>query len=62
VADASGNATAQLGTPLRSSPSNGAVVELDRPWALMRALDPLAWSAAPGGIHGARQLQLEEAF
>ena len=62
IADGSGNGTAQLGTPMRESPANGAVVELDRPTALMRALDPLAWSSRPGSIHDVRPLQLEEWF
>jgi hypothetical protein len=62
LADASGNGTAQLGSPLRRSPANGATVELDRPWGLMRTTDPLGWTVDPAPIYGARQIIFEEAF
>lgn len=62
VGDSSGNGTAALGSPMRQSPAAGAVVELDRPWALMRATDPLAWSQSPGAIFSTPSLQLEEWF
>jgi hypothetical protein len=62
LADASGNGTAQLGSPLRRSPANGATVELNLPWGLMRTTDPLGWSVDPAPIYGARQIIFEEAF
>lgn len=59
--DASGNGTASLATPLRRTPVAGAVVELDQPWALMRAIHTPGEQQRVGGIvqHG---LQSEEAF
>ncbi len=62
VASAAGTATAQLASPLREMPTAGAAVELARPWALMRAIDPMAWSVDVGQIYAARTMQFEEAF
>jgi hypothetical protein len=61
VADVTGTGTASLSTPLRSSPAAGAAVEMAQPWALMRAIDPIAWSADAGPLY-AYQISAEEAF
>lgn len=60
-ADASGNATVTLTTPLRRTPAAGAAVELDEPWGLMRATNEPGWSEEPGPIYS-HTLTCEEAF
>ena len=62
VANGSGIGTATLTTPLRRSPANGAVVELQFPTCTMRMRDPLAWEANPGGVYGGVPFVAEEAF
>lgn len=61
VADGAGNGRAFLATPLRSSPDNDALVELDRPWALMRAVHEPGWDVSVGPIYR-HQFVAEEAF
>lgn len=61
IADASGNGTASLVTPLRKTPAASAAVEIDRPWGLMRASHEPGWSVSPGRRE-ARTLTAEEAF
>ncbi len=59
--DGAGEATATLGSPLRGSPTDASAVETKRPYALMRAADPAAWSVEPGLIYR-HALQAVEAF
>jgi hypothetical protein len=61
VADGSGNATASLTTPLRRTPAAGAIVELERPWGLMRLTNAPGWSVDSQNIYG-HTLEAEEAF
>lgn len=60
-ADASGNGTVTLATPLRRTPAAGALVELALPWALMRATHDPGWSEEPGPIF-TNTMNCEEAF
>jgi hypothetical protein len=61
TANASGVATAYLGTPLRENVLLDAVVETRTPWGLMRANNPDQWDVAPGQVYSFR-LEAEEAF
>lgn len=61
VADGSGNGAVQFATPLRASPADEALVEIDRPWALMRAVHEPGWSVSPGPLYR-HAFQAEEAF
>lgn len=61
VADGSGNGTASLATPLRRTPAAGAAVELDQPWALMRATHAPGWGVDNQNIYG-HDFEAEEAF
>jgi hypothetical protein len=62
VADGAGAATLQLATPMRASPANGAAVELSRPWALMRATNPIGWNVSSGPVYRPTLMRFEEAF
>lgn len=61
TSNSSGEATANLATPLRGNTPDNAIVETRRPWGLMRAVNPVAWGADPGSIYE-HVLQAEEAF
>ncbi len=61
TSNGSGIATATLSGPLRENVANNAAVQTKRPWGLMRAVDPLAWTVEPGAIYG-HSLTAEEAF
>jgi len=61
MGDASGNGTASLATPLRRTPAASAVVEIERPYALMRATHTPGFRLGPGSIVE-QSLSCEEAF
>lgn len=61
IANGSGAATASLATPLRRTPAAAATVELNEPWALMRAIHTPGFQRRPGDIVNF-SLQCEEAF
>lgn len=61
ISNGSGIATATLGTPLRYQANANAAVETKRPWALLRARNPRAWSVTTGLLYS-RELTAEEAF
>ncbi len=62
VSNASGQGVLSMNQPAREPVIDGTVIILDRPFALMRAADALAWSHSPFQIHQLGSLQLEEVF
>ena len=60
VANASGQATAELGAPIRQSPADNAVVHLNQPGVHMMLQNPLRWTQRRFGLHEVQRLTFQE--